>query len=171
MWVHLYDPHAPYNPPKEFLPPGRSPYDGEIAYADSQLARILDALRARQLLDHTIVVVAGDHGEGLGDHGERTHGMLVYDSTLRVPLIIAVPGRAAATREEPVSLVDLAPTLLRAAGVTPPPEMKGQDLLEVRGARVRVRRCEVRGCEVRRVRTSIVKPNTRARSAGARFRR
>ncbi len=134
LWVHLYDPHAPYNPPKEFLPPGRSPYDGEIAYADSQLARILDALRARQLIDHTIVVVAGDHGEGLGDHGERTHGMLVYDSTLRVPLIIAAPGRAAGTREEPVSLVDLAPTLLRAAGVTPPAEMKGRDLLEVRGA-------------------------------------
>jgi choline-sulfatase len=134
LWVHLYDPHAPYNPPKEFLPPGRSPYDGEIAYADSQLARILDTLRARQLIDHTIVVVAGDHGEGLGDHGERTHGMLVYDSTLRVPLIIAAPGRAAGTREEPVSLVDLAPTLLRAAGVTPPVEMKGRDLLEVRGA-------------------------------------
>jgi arylsulfatase A-like enzyme/thioredoxin-like negative regulator of GroEL len=129
MWVHLYDPHAPYNPPKEFLPPGRLPYDGEIAYADSQLARILDSLRARQLLDHTIVVVAGDHGEGLGDHGERTHGMLVYDSTLRVPLILAVPGRAAATREEAVSLVDLAPTLLRAAGITPPPEMHGRDLL------------------------------------------
>ncbi len=129
LWVHLYDPHAPYNPPQEFLRPGRSPYDGEIAYADSQLARVLEALRARQLIDHTLVVVAGDHGEGLGDHGERTHGMLVYDSTLRVPLIIAAPGRAAATREEPVSLVDLAPTLLRAAGVTPPVEMNGRDLL------------------------------------------
>ncbi len=67
--------------------------------------------------------------------------MLVYDSTLRVPLIIAVPGQAAATREEPVSLVDLAPTLLRAAGITPPLEMKGQDLLEVRGAGVRGARC------------------------------
>jgi choline-sulfatase len=137
MWVHLYDPHAPYTPPKDFLPPGRSPYDGEIAYADSQLARLLDALRARQLLDRTIVIVAGDHGEGLGDHGERTHGMLVYDSTLRVPLIIAVPGRASTTRDEAVSLADLAPTLLRAAGVTPPAEMKGRDLLAVRGAGVR----------------------------------
>ena len=129
LWLHLYDPHAPYNPPKDFLPPGRSPYDGEIAYADSQLARLLDTLRTRQLLDRTIVVVAGDHGEGLGDHGERTHGMLVYDSTLRVPLVIAAPGRPPATRDEAVSLVDLAPTLLRAAGVTPPVEMKGRDLL------------------------------------------
>ncbi len=129
VWVHLYDPHAPYDPPKEFLPPGRSPYDGEIAYADSQLARLLDQLRKRQLLDRTIVVVAGDHGEGLGDHGERTHGMLVYDSTLRVPLVIAAPGRAPATRDEAVSLTDLAPTLLRAAGLTPPVEMKGRDLL------------------------------------------
>jgi tetratricopeptide (TPR) repeat protein len=73
--------------------------------------------------------VAGDHGEGLGDHGERTHGMLLYDSTLRVPLIVAVPGRPAATRDEAVSLADVAPTLLRAAGVTPPEAMKGRDLL------------------------------------------
>ena len=137
LWLHLYDPHAPYNPPKAFLPPGRSPYDGEIAYADSQLARLLDAIRSRQLLDRTIVVVAGDHGEGLGDHGERTHGMLVYDSTLRVPLIVAVPGRAPETRDEAVSLADLAPTLLRAAGVTPPVEMKGRNLLEGRGVGVR----------------------------------
>jgi arylsulfatase A-like enzyme len=129
LWLHLYDPHAPYNPPKDFLPPGRSPYDGEVAYADAQLARLLDAMRSRQLLDRTIVVIAGDHGEGLGDHGERTHGMLVYDSTLRVPLIIAVPRRAPERRDEAVSLADLAPTLLRAAGVTPPVEMKGSDLL------------------------------------------
>jgi len=137
LWLHLYDPHAPYNPPKAFLPPGRSLYDGEIAYADSQLARLLDAIRSRQLLDRTIVVIAGDHGEGLGDHGERTHGMLVYDSTLRVPLIVAVPGRAPETRDEAVSLADLAPTLLRAAGVTPPVEMKGRNLLEGRGVGVR----------------------------------
>ena len=129
MWLHLYDPHAPYNPPKEFLARTRTPYDGEIAYADSQLARVLDVLRQRGLMDHTVVVVAGDHGEGLGDHGERTHGMLVYDSTLRVPLIIAAPGVAAATRDEPVSLADIAPTILRAAGVTPPDAMKGRDLL------------------------------------------
>ena len=137
MWLHLYDPHAPYTPPAEFRARTSSPYDGEIAYADAQIARVLEALRARGVLDHTIVAVAGDHGEGLGEHGERTHGMLAYDSTLRVPLVIAAPGLAAATRDQAVSLADLAPTLLRAAGVTPPAEMKGQDLLEVRGAGVR----------------------------------
>ena len=129
LWIHLYDPHAPYNPPKEFLSRTQTPYDGEIAYADSQLARLLDALRARGVIDHTIVAVAGDHGEGLGEHGERSHGMLVYDSTLRVPLILVAPGHAAATRDEAVSLADLAPTILRATGVTPPATMTGRDLL------------------------------------------
>ena len=130
LWIHLYDPHAPYTPPKEFLSRTQTPYDGEIAYADSQIARVLDALRARGVMEQTIVVLAGDHGEGLGDHGERTHGMLVYDSTLRVPLIVVAPGHAAATRDEAVSLADVAPTILRAAGVTPPEAMKGRDLLE-----------------------------------------
>ena len=147
MWVHLYDPHAPYDPPPEFRARTATPYDGEIAYADAQFARLLDALRARGAMARTIVVVAGDHGEGLGDHGERTHGMLLYDSTLRVPLVIAAPGRAAATRDEPVSLVDLAPTILRAAGVTPPDAMKGQDLLAERGAGGQG--AEVRGAGVR----------------------
>ena len=131
LWVHLYDPHAPYNPPPEFRAKAATAYDGEIAYADSQLARLLDALRARGVMDQTIVVVAGDHGEGLGEHGERTHGMLLYDSTLRVPLIIARPGAAAATRDEPVSLAEIAPTILRAAGVTPPDAMTGRDLLDM----------------------------------------
>jgi arylsulfatase A-like enzyme/Tfp pilus assembly protein PilF len=151
LWIHLYDPHAPYDPPAEFLervrsvrasspqPRASSPqppaseeslrYDGEIAYADSQIARVFESLRARRMLDRTLVVVAGDHGEGLGDHGERTHGMLLYDSTLRVPLVIASPGRSPERRDEAVSLVDIAPTILRAAGVVPPPEMTGRDLL------------------------------------------
>ena len=148
LWIHLYDPHTPYNPPPEFRARTSTPYDGEIAYADSQLARVLDALRARGLMENTIVAVAGDHGEGLGEHGERTHGMLVYDSTLRVPLIVAAPGHAAATRDEAVSLADLAPTILRAAGVTPPDAMKGRDLLGVWGA-------EMRGPEVRSATTAV----------------
>ena len=81
------------------------------------------------LKDRTLVVVAGDHGEGLGEHGEQTHGMLLYDSTLHVPLIVAAPGVAPSKRDEAVSLADIAPTVLRAAGVTPPKEMKGRDLL------------------------------------------
>lgn len=138
VWIHLYDPHAPYNPPAEFLSKAASgqpetavsvAYDGEVAYAGAQVARVLDWLRAQSLINSTLVVVAGDHGEGLGDHGERTHGMLLYDATLRVPLIVSAPGRAAARRDDAVSLIDVAPTLLRAAGVIPPATMTGRDLL------------------------------------------
>jgi tetratricopeptide (TPR) repeat protein len=133
VWIHLYDPHAPYAPPAEFRGRTKSAYDDEIAFADSQIARVLEWLRDRALADRTLIVVAGDHGEGLGDHGERTHGMLVYDSTLRVPLVIAGPGRTAAVGDEAVSLADVAPTILRSAGLTPPNEMKGRDLLQGHG--------------------------------------
>ena len=136
LWIHLYDPHAPYNPPPEFVrsTAGRTAtveerYDGEVRYADAQIARVLAWLDAHALRDRTLVVVAGDHGEGLGDHGERTHGMLLYDSTLRVPLIVSMPGSAAARRDDPVSLADIAPTVLRAAGIAVPAAMKGRDLL------------------------------------------
>jgi arylsulfatase A-like enzyme len=123
VWIHLYDPHAPYDPPPEFRARTKTPYDGEIAYADSQIARVLDALRASAAIDRTLIVIAGDHGEALGAHGERTHGMLLYDSTLLVPLVIAAPasmGYRPTTIGEAVSLAEIAPTILRAAGVTPP---------------------------------------------------
>ena len=148
IWIHLYDPHAPYSPPAEFRARTTSAYDGEIAYADSQISRVFTWLNDRGLTNETMIVVAGDHGEGLGDHGERTHGMLLYDSTLRVPLVISLPagltgrpgltgragltgrgGFAAGTRDEVVSLVDIAPTILRAAAVDVPGEMKGRNLL------------------------------------------
>src|SRR4051812_8880754 len=132
IWIHLYDPHAPYAPPPEFAARARTPYDGEIAYADAQLARLLDALRARGDLERTLVVVAGDHGEGLGDHGERTHGMLLYESTLRVPLVIVGPGGQPQTIDAPVSLAEIAPTILHAAGIAPPHEMTGRNLITVR---------------------------------------
>ena len=93
VWIHLYDPHAPYTPPARFAARTRTPYDGEVAFADEQIARVFEWLRAHGQTDRTLIVVSGDHGEGLGDHGERTHGMLLYDSTLRVPLIVAAPGQ------------------------------------------------------------------------------
>ncbi len=130
VWIHVYDPHAPYDPPEGMRSRISSPYDAEVTYVDSQLARVLEWLPSAGLKDRTLVVVAGDHGEGLGDHGEQTHGMLLYDSTLRVPLIVAAPGLAPAKRDEAVSLADIAPTVLRAAGVAPPQEMKGRDLLD-----------------------------------------
>ena len=130
LWVHLYDPHAPYDPPAEFLTKaGGRAYDGEVAYADAQVGRVIAALGERGLRGTTIVAVAGDHGEGLGDHGEQTHGMLAYDSTLRVPLVLAVPGKAPQTVNVGVSLVDLAASLLTAAGVTPAPSMSAPALL------------------------------------------
>jgi tetratricopeptide (TPR) repeat protein len=118
LWVHLYDPHAPYEPPAEFTAKaGGNAYDGEVAYADAQVARIVDALRQRGVLETTVIAVAGDHGEGLGEHGEHTHGMLAYDSTLRVPLVFSGAGVPTRVVSAPVSLTDVASTLFHAAGV------------------------------------------------------
>jgi arylsulfatase A-like enzyme/tetratricopeptide (TPR) repeat protein len=139
-WVHLYDPHAPYDPPREFLELANgNAYDGEVAFADAQVARLLVWLQTSGAASSTIVVVTGDHGEGLGDHGEATHGMLAYDSTMRVPLIVAIPpdagkgalgssglqaGDLTATANAAASLADLAGTLLQAAGVPVPDGMR-----------------------------------------------
>ena len=101
-WVHLYDAHAPYVPPEPFKSRhADQPYDGEIAYDDAQVGRLLADLERRGLRDSTIVAVIGDHGEALGEHGELTHGLLLYEPTLHVPLIVSAPklfaarGRAA----------------------------------------------------------------------------
>ena len=113
LWVHLYDAHAPYTPPPAWRArhPGR-PYDGEVSAVDEQVGRILEELRRRGLDGSTVVAVAADHGEGLGEHGELTHGLLLYEPTLHVPLLLRAPwGLKARVVEAPVSLVDLAPTL------------------------------------------------------------
>ncbi len=117
LWVHLYDPHAPYEPPAEYLAAGRSAYDGEVAYADAQVGRVMEALSAKGASASTVVVLAGDHGEGLGEHGELTHGMLAYDTTLKVPLVLGGPGVQSRSVAAPVSLADVAPSLLRRAGL------------------------------------------------------
>ena len=117
LWVHFYDPHVPYAPPAEFLQKAKgNAYDGEVAYADAQVGRLLDALDTRG--GTTIVAVAGDHGESLGEHGEHTHGMLAYDATLRVPLILSAPGVARGRfADSAISLTELTGSLLAAAGV------------------------------------------------------
>ncbi len=116
LWVHLYDPHAPYVPPPAFRDRFSSPYDGEVAAADAALGRLIAHLESRRLLAKTLVAVAGDHGESLGEHGEKTHGVFLYDATLHVPLVVVAPSGVAGTRvATPVSLVDLAPTLREAA--------------------------------------------------------
>jgi arylsulfatase A-like enzyme/Tfp pilus assembly protein PilF len=136
-WVHVFDPHAPYRPPPPFDTQyaGRL-YYGEVAAADAALAPLLDDLRGSDR--PTLVVVTGDHGEGLGDHGEQTHGLFAYEATLRVPLIIAeLGGSGASTRHRETGEVshvaarhvDILPTLLDAIGQPVPSDLPGQSLL------------------------------------------
>ncbi|MGH9434113.1 MAG: sulfatase-like hydrolase/transferase, partial [Terriglobia bacterium] len=115
IWMHLYDPHSPYNPPEPFHSRYAGHlYDGEVAYVDSQLARLFGYLKQQGLYDPALIVLLSDHGESLGEHGEAEHGFFVYDSTLRVPLIFKLPGEAQRGRvvSVPVGTVDVAPTLL-----------------------------------------------------------
>lgn len=132
LWLHLYDPHDPYEPPEPFRSryPGR-PYEGEVAYADSLLGRFYEALEEQGLLERTLLVVTGDHGEGLRNHDEGFHGFFVYDSTARIPLIFRLPGRRFAGRvvKEAVSHVDLLPTILEALERPIPPTVQGRSLL------------------------------------------
>jgi arylsulfatase A-like enzyme/predicted negative regulator of RcsB-dependent stress response len=132
LWVHFFDPHAPYQPPEEFRRrAGGDAYLGEVARVDFALGRILDELERQGLMRETLVVVAGDHGEGRGEHGEATHGALTFDSTLRVPLIVRAPGSAAAGQRSAraVGLVDVAPTVAAAMGLAALPGIDGRDLL------------------------------------------
>jgi arylsulfatase A-like enzyme/Flp pilus assembly protein TadD len=119
-WVHLYDAHAPYAPP----PPYPQTYDGEVAYVDAQVARLLTAVDRT----NTIVVLAGDHGESLGEHGELTHGLLLYEPALHVPMIIAAPSLPPRIVGTPVSTIDLAPTVASLAGLSFPHPIDGRDL-------------------------------------------
>ncbi len=113
-WLHLYDPHAPYAPPEPYRSRYQGhPYAGEIAYTDELIGRALGALESRGLLEDTLIAVIGDHGEGLGEHGETTHALLIYNSTLHVPMLLYSPGLVPAARvPDLVRSIDLAPTLL-----------------------------------------------------------
>ena len=117
-WIHLFDPHSPYTPPAEYAAahPG-APYDGEIAYTDAALGRLFDQLRRLDLFASATIVVVADHGESLGEHGERTHGTFLYHATIRVPLLVKLPAQTkAAVIDAPVETADLAPTLAHIAG-------------------------------------------------------
>jgi arylsulfatase A-like enzyme len=119
-WVHFYDAHYPYQPPPGLATDADHAYEGEIAYCDRELRRLLDRLHARGLDDGLVVAVTADHGESLGEHGEKTHGIFVYDATMHVPLVIAPPpaGVAPGSRiRAPVSTVEIAATLLERLGV------------------------------------------------------
>ncbi|MGD0211608.1 MAG: sulfatase-like hydrolase/transferase [Terriglobales bacterium] len=138
VWVHLFDPHDPYEPPPPFLEKYKDHlYDGEIAYADSAVAHWIAFLKKAGVYDNAIIVVTGDHGEGLGEHGEDTHGLFLYDSTLHIPLLVKMPGGSAGQNEKrsgtvidaQVRTTDILPTILSTAGVAAPAELNGESLL------------------------------------------
>jgi len=130
-WLHFYDPHAPYEPPEPFKTRyAEHPYLGEIAFTDSQVARVVEFLERNALLEKTVVAVIGDHGESLNQHGEGTHGFFIYESTTRVPFIIRAPfeGLRARRVADPVRAVDLMPTVLDLLGIAPPKAIAGVSL-------------------------------------------
>jgi arylsulfatase A-like enzyme/tetratricopeptide (TPR) repeat protein len=136
LWFHLWDAHDPYNPPEPFrsrFP--KAPYNGGIAYVDATVGKLLDYLRKQGLYDNTLIAVAADHGESLGDHGELTHSIFLYDATIHVPLLLKLPGNRFVGQRvsSAASLVDLAPTVLEALGQTPPPAMQGRSFLPLIG--------------------------------------
>ena len=129
-WLHFYDPHAPYDPPSPYRErfAGRA-YDGEVAFTDAQIARVLESLKTSNHERDTVVMVLADHGEGLGEHGEATHAVLTYQSTMRVPFIVAGPGvPAARTIRERVATIDVVPTALGLLGLDADRALLGRDL-------------------------------------------
>jgi choline-sulfatase len=141
FWLHLYDPHSPYDPPEPYRSAYRDrPYDGEIAYADHELGRLIAWLRVNHLYERTLIVMLSDHGESLGEHGENEHGFFVYNSTVRVPLIVKPPAGTGFRPERitvPVETIAVAPTLLKLAGVTDSIEkqFESPELLDLKTAR------------------------------------
>lgn len=130
-WIHLYDPHTPYDPPSPFKEqyPNR-PYDGEVAYTDSQLARLWQYLEEEHLIENTILIFASDHGESLGAHNENAHGFFIYQEAVHVPLIVVTPFESLfdQTRSAVVSLVDVFPTMLDMADIPIPSQVQGKSL-------------------------------------------
>ena len=132
LWLHFYDAHDPYEPPEPFKSKyATAPYDGEIAYVDSSLAKFFSALKAAGLYDSAVIAFVADHGEAFGEHGEESHGFFLYDETVHVPLVLKAPApqNASVIVDSIVGLVDIAPTLLREVGLEVPTAMQGVSLL------------------------------------------
>jgi len=138
LWIHFADPHVPYDPPEPFATEYcENPYDGEIAYVDSILDRLLGVLREDGLYDSSLIVLTSDHGVGLGEHGEESHGLFLYESCLRVPLILKLPEYHALSLEgvknvrqtQQVRSVDIAPTIIQLLDESVPEAMQGKSLL------------------------------------------
>lgn len=131
VWIHLYDPHDPYEPPPPYSQTYRSHlYDGEIAYADSALGNFLEYIKKRGWYENSIVIVVGDHGEGLGEHGENTHGIFLYDSTTHVPLVLKLAGNTNSGKviSAQVRTTDILPTVLDLIGIPASIKFDGESL-------------------------------------------
>jgi arylsulfatase A-like enzyme/Tfp pilus assembly protein PilF len=131
-WLHFYDAHDPYDPPPPFKERyAAAPYDGEIAYTDAVVGDLLGMLRRHGLYDNAVILIVADHGEAFGEHGEERHGMLLYDETIHVPLLVKLPGGKSAGKrvESRVALADVAPTLLEQAGAPAAKDMQGKSLV------------------------------------------
>jgi arylsulfatase A-like enzyme/Tfp pilus assembly protein PilF len=140
-WVHYYDPHEPYDPPEPYTSeyPDK-PYDGEIAYTDEYVGKLLTKLDELKVSDKTIVLIAADHGESLGEHNEATHAMFVYNTTQHVPLLIHVPGSSGGRVKGIVRLVDMMPTVLELLGVKVPSSVQGKSLYSMMNGKEDLRR-------------------------------
>jgi len=132
LFLHIYEPHSPFDPPEPFKSRFRLAYDGEVAASDAIVGEFLRELKRSGLYDRSLVALLSDHGEGLGDHGEEFHGILLYREALHVPLMLKLPGSARAGDEigTPVQLVDFLPTVVRLIELPLPAELEGQSLLD-----------------------------------------
>ena len=139
-WLHFYDAHSPARPPAEFASPnGQSAYVGAIGFIDFQLSRVINFLDEGGLLDNTVVVVVGDHGESLGEHGEASHGLFIYESVMRVPMIIRAPFANMQGRRvsDTVRIVDVMPTVLDLLGQTSAAATDGKTLVPLMSGAVK----------------------------------
>ena len=133
LWLHYFDPHAPFHPPNGYLEKfedaAHGRYAAEIAYADASLGSVLSKLRELDLYDSTLIVVVGDHGESLGEHGEKAHSYFIYQSTVRIPLVLKIPGSPIVKRMmTPVSLIDVLPTVCGLLEISPDDGVEGENL-------------------------------------------
>jgi arylsulfatase A-like enzyme/Flp pilus assembly protein TadD len=141
LWIHCWDPHTPYEPPEPFKTQYRErPYDGEVAYVDTVLGKLFDHMEENELFDSTFIIFTGDHGESLGQHGEKTHGYFAYNSSTWIPLIMVLPEAAPRHVEHYVSHIDIFPTVCDALGIEQPSFLQGKSLLPaLRGKKLRER--------------------------------
>jgi arylsulfatase A-like enzyme/Flp pilus assembly protein TadD len=138
LFIHIWDPHAPYSPPQPFKEEFKNDlYSGEVAYVDSELEKLFDDLKNKELMKNTLIVLTGDHGEALGDHGELAHGYFAYNSTLWIPLIIAGPGVEPGRVDDYVCHIDIFPTICDILKIEKPPFLQGVSLVPLmRGKKI-----------------------------------